>query len=112
MADCHELFISLANIFGNQFNAENQFFNYISEICYFYPLTIAREDIAKRYDRYFDGAAMLYMGDILSCCIRNIEICRSYQTTPIMRAKEVNIAKTLEHIILDYIGIILKWIFE
>lgn len=100
IADCHEIFVSLANIFGNKFNAENQFFNYISEVCYYYPLTIAREDIAKRYDRYFDGAAFLYMSDIVTCCIRNVEDLRSYKTTPILRSKEVNIAKALEHIIL------------
>ena len=99
VSEVDDLFIQLGNAMQSLFAAQGFFYEYISELSYFYPLTRQRADTVERYERYFGEETVGYMADITSVCIDVFSNLSSFRGRDTNVAERI-VARKLEEIIM------------
>lgn len=96
-----DVWVTLAGTLQNYFTTVNFFFEYITEIAYYYPLSKQREDIAERYKRYFHDSTFEYMADITTSVIDHVAKLENYRDQPAERAVTRLVLLDIEKILFD-----------
>lgn len=101
MAEMTDVFVTLSSAMQNYFITVNFFYEYITEIAYFYPLSKQRSDIAARYERYFGDDTMNYMADITSSVIEHVSKMENYRDRQTDRGVTRLVLMSVENVLLE-----------
>lgn len=94
------IFTMLSNALQDRFITENFFFEYISEISYYYPLEKQRMDTAARYEKYFGAEALNYMCDLTEVIYEAVSKVDNYRDPQQDQAATRIICMAVEEVVL------------
>lgn len=94
------IFTMLSNAMQDRLITENFFFEYISEISYYYPLEKQRMDTAGRYEKYFGAEALNYMCDLTEVVYEAVSKVTNYRDPQQEQAATRIICMAVEDVVL------------
>lgn len=101
MTEILDLFTMLSNSLQDRFITENFFYEYITEIAYYYPLIQQRRDIAERYEKYFGDQTFDYMATLTDAVYNAVSKVTDYKDPQQDRAATRFICMAVEDVMRD-----------
>lgn len=101
MTEILNLFTMLSNSLQDRFITENFFYEYITEIAYYYPLIQQRRDIAERYEKYFGDQTFDYMATLTDAVYNAVSKVTDYKDPQQDRAATRFICMAVEDVMRD-----------